>query len=113
MKITELFLDQLKSEESGTRRVLERVPEGRNDWKPHEKSMALGYLAALVAGMPGWVTLMVDKDELNVGDPSNEQFRARPMETRTELLKILEDSIEGARSVLTNTTDDHLMKPWR
>ena len=51
MKMTELFLAELERELPATRRVLERVPEGRNDWKPHEKSMAMGYLAALVASM--------------------------------------------------------------
>jgi hypothetical protein len=49
MKLTELFLAQLARETALSRRVLERVPEGRPDWKPHEKSMELWYLAALVA----------------------------------------------------------------
>ena len=43
MKMTELFLGELDREAGSTRRTLERVPEGRNDWKPHEKSMPLGY----------------------------------------------------------------------
>src|SRR5437016_2641096 len=55
MKMTDLFLAELEREAAGTRRTLERVPEGRNDWKPHEKSMPLGYLAALVARMPAWI----------------------------------------------------------
>ena len=50
--ITELLLAELDREMVGTRRALERVPEGENDWKPHEKSMPLGYLAGLVATMP-------------------------------------------------------------
>jgi hypothetical protein len=47
MKITELLLDELDREAVGIRKTLERVPEGRNDWKPHEKSMLLGYLATM------------------------------------------------------------------
>ena len=47
MKLTEMFLLQLDREADKTRRALERVPEGRNDWKPHEKSMPLGSLASL------------------------------------------------------------------
>ena len=54
MKLTDLFLTELDREAPLTRRVLERVPEGRNEWRPHEKSMPLGRLAALVAGM--WPT---------------------------------------------------------
>jgi hypothetical protein len=57
--ITELLLAELDREMVGTRRALERVPEGENDWKPHEKSMPLGYLAGLVATMPRWIVSIV------------------------------------------------------
>src|SRR5438445_7837754 len=80
MKLNELFLGQLDNEAKSTRRVLERVPEGRNDWKPHGKSMAFGYLAALVAKMPAWIAMMVDVDEFDVAakDP-----RFQPAEVRS------------------------------
>jgi hypothetical protein len=52
MKMNEFFLGQLERQAAPTRRALERVPEGRNDWRPHPKSMPMGYLAALVASMP-------------------------------------------------------------
>jgi len=52
MKMTDVFLSQLESEAARTRRALERVPSGRDDWKPHEKSMPLGRLAMLIARMP-------------------------------------------------------------
>jgi uncharacterized damage-inducible protein DinB len=113
MEMKDFILAQLEREVATSRKVLERVPEGKNDWKPHEKSMALGYLAAVVASMPGWVSLMVEKDQVNFGDPSSERFRPRVAESRAELLKVLEDGAADARRVLTNTTDDHLMKPWR
>ena len=54
MKLTEMFLAELEREAGPTRRTLERVPEGRYDWKPHPKSMLFGYLAELVARLPGW-----------------------------------------------------------
>ena len=57
MKLTELFLTQLETEAALSRRALERVPEGRNDWKPHEKSMQLGYLAATGVGTGSFVIL--------------------------------------------------------
>jgi hypothetical protein len=66
MKITDLYLDELEREAASTRRTLERVPEGQNDWKPHPKSMVLGYLAALVAQMPAWIEMMVNRDELDL-----------------------------------------------
>src|SRR5687767_9585897 len=62
MKLTELFLGELDREAAITRRALERVPEGRDEWKPHDKSMPLGRLAGLVAMMPSWITMMIDKE---------------------------------------------------
>ena len=113
MKITELFLDQLKSEESGTRRVLERVPEGRNDWKPHEKSMPLGYLSALVASMPGWIEFMVNRDELDITSAEGTKFKPQIPATNRELLYAFDKSLAKARGSLQATTDEHLMTPWK
>jgi len=113
MKITELFLDQLKSEEGGTRRVLERVPEGRNDWKPHEKSMPLGYLSALVASMPGWIEFMVNRDELDIASAEGAKFKPQIPATNRELLYAFDKSLAKARGALRATTDERLMTPWK
>lgn len=111
MKLSEFFLTELEAEAAGTRRALERVPEGRNDWKPHEKSMALGYLAALVATMPAWIETMINTEELDFSAPNRP--RTPEMKTTEELLRALADSLEKARKALAATTDEHLLKPWR
>lgn len=113
MKLFELFLDQLKSEENSTRRVLQRVPEGRNDWKPHERSMPLGYLSALVAGMPGWIEFMVNRDELDIASPGSAQFKPQVHATNGELIAAFEASLARARGALQATSDDHLLKTWK
>jgi len=113
MKITELFLDQLKSEEGGTRRVLERVPEGRNDWKPHQKSMPLGYLSALVASMPGWIEFMVNRDELDIASAEGAKFKPQIPATNRELRDVLDKSLAKARGALQATKDERLMTPWK
>jgi uncharacterized damage-inducible protein DinB len=114
MKLTELFLGELDREGPLTRRVLERVPEGRNDWKPHEKSMPFGRLAALVAGMPSWLAMMIDKDEFDLAPPggSSGSFQSN-FNTNADLLKMADDGIAAARAALQKTNDDHLIKPWR
>ncbi|HEU5234657.1 MAG TPA: hypothetical protein VFU50_17485 [Terriglobales bacterium] len=113
MKLTELFLAQLEREAEGTRHALERVPEGRNDWRPHEKSMPLGYLAALVARMPAWVAMTINTDELVLGSNGGSKFTPKPLATRAELLQSLEESVAEAREALSSTNDEHLLKPWR
>ena len=75
MKLTELLLAELEREADGTRSALARVPEGHNDWKPHPKSMPLGYLASLVATMPSWVAMMVNQDELDLKSPGAAKFK--------------------------------------
>lgn len=113
MKLTELFSAELEREATGTRSVLERVPEGRNDWKPHEKSMRLGYLAALVAAMPSWIAMIVDRDELDIASAEGSKFQPQELSTRRELLQLFEQSLARGREALANTTDEHLMKPWK
>ena len=113
MELKEFFLKQLEQETTLTRRVIERVPEGHNDWKPHQKSMAMGYLAALVATMPGWVAFMIEGDEMNFEDPASASFRTRAVETRAELLQLLTDGCAKAKRALEGTDEQHLQDRWR
>src|SRR6478609_6016943 len=112
MELKDYFLMQLEQETTLTRKVIERVPEGRNDWKPHQKSMALGYLAALVASMPGWVSFMIETDAIDFSDPSSEGFKTKAVESRAELLQLLDKGAADSRKSLETTTEEHLMKPW-
>jgi len=113
MKLTELFLDELEREAAGTRHALQRVPEGRNDWKPHERSMPLGSLATLVAAMPSWIVNTIKLDELDLNPPNGSRPKPLEWRTREELLQALDRNVEQAREALANTTDEHLMTPWR
>jgi uncharacterized damage-inducible protein DinB len=74
--------------------------------------MELGYLTALVATMPGWLALMINRDELDLNDPSG-SFRTKPLETRAELLRALDEGLSQSRKALENTTEAHLMGSWR
>lgn len=112
MELRKLFLERLEAETAATRKVIERVPEGHNDWKPHEKSMAMGYLAALVASMPGWVSFMIETDGIDFGDPSSEGFKTKAVASRAELLQLLEKGTADSRKSLEKTSDEHLMKSW-
>lgn len=111
MKMTELFLAQLEREIAGTRNALVRVPEGKNDWKPHEKSMPLGYLAALVATMPGWLEAIIKNDEIDFRAPHS--YRTPDFNSNRELIEGFEASVKKGRNALAGTTDEHLMTNWR
>ena len=114
MKLTELFLGELEREAPLTRRALERVPEGRDDWKPHAKSMPLGRLASLVAMMPAWLAMMIDRDEFDVNPPGGGSSSfGRQFRSNKELVQALDEAVAGARTAFQRTSDEHLMKPWR
>jgi len=112
MKMTELFLAQMDRETPLSRRVLERVPEGRQDWKPHEKSAPLWYVAHLVASMPNWTATAVLQDSLDL-NPAGTSYRPEPWKAPAELLALLEESTRKAREALAGTTDEHLLTSWK
>jgi uncharacterized damage-inducible protein DinB len=111
--MTEQFLAELEEEGALTRKTLERVPEGRNDWKPHPKSMALGYLAFLCANIPSWVAMTINRDELDLQPPGGSTFRKLEADSTAELLQMLDDNLAQGRAALQSTTDAHLLTNWR
>ncbi len=113
MKMTDFFVAQLERESASCRLALQRVPEGHNDWKPHEKSMPLGYLASLVATMPSWIISMVTQDEFDMRSPDAARFKPLEWRKREELLAALDAAVAGARQALQTTSDEHLLKSWR
>jgi uncharacterized damage-inducible protein DinB len=113
MKLTELFLTELDREAGRSKRALEQVPEGKHDWKPHDRSMIFGYLANMVATIPDWVAMEVTQDELDIAPKTGPTQKPVPMNTSAEYLAALDKSVANARAALTNATDEHLMTPWR
>ena len=111
MKLTQLFLDELLREAPRTRRAVERVPSGRDDWKPHSKSMPLGRLAGLVASMPSWVTLIIQQDELDLTPPGGGQYQ---QPSTDQLVVTLDQHVAKARESLLTTNDQFLLTTnWR
>jgi uncharacterized damage-inducible protein DinB len=111
-KITELLSAELEREVAGTRRALERVPEGKNDWKPHEKSMELGYLAGLVATMLSWIHSIVTQDELDLAAPG--EYKTEGFETNADLLAAFDEAVKKAQEALAGADDEKLTGTrWR
>jgi uncharacterized damage-inducible protein DinB len=108
MNLAQLLLDQVDREVASTRRALERVPDGREEWKPHPKSMPLGYLSTLIATMFGWIAMMIEKEHLDLAEG-----KAPSTADREDRLRTFDQSVAAARAALSNTTEEHLLEPWQ
>jgi uncharacterized damage-inducible protein DinB len=113
MKLTEFFQEQLGREVDRSRKALEEVPEGKYDWKPHERSMIFGYLADMVAMIPTWITMEINRDELDVAPPAGQGTKKEPKKTSADLVKALDEAADEARRALANTNDEFLNTNWK
>jgi len=113
MKLTEFFREELDREVERSRKALEQVPDGQYQWKPHERSMIFGYLADMVATIPTWISMEINQDELDIAPAEGQGTKQAQKETKTELLKALDEAAAGARSALQETSDEHLATGWK
>lgn len=111
--LTRFLLAELDREVDRSRRALEHVPADRGDWKPHERSMAFGYLSHMVATIPSWVAMIVRQDEIDIAPADGSTMRQDVPPTSAALLQALEAAAADARTALSDTTDDHLQTGWR
>ena len=108
MPLVDALLPEFDHEMTVTRKLLERVPDGKFDWKPHPKSMSLGQLAQHVATIPMWGSVTVTQDELDVaGSPP-----APVAQTRADLLALFDGHVRDTRAALAGRSDAELMVPW-
>ncbi len=112
MKTKDFLLAELDREVERSRRALEQVPEGKFDWKPHDKSMIFGYLSDMVATIPTWIAMQVTKEELDIA-PAASAIKMEPKKTSAALIQALDQSAAEARAALAGTTDEHLNTNWQ
>ncbi len=113
LNYTGIFLADLEREVPISRRVLERFPEGRFDWKPHEKSMPMGYIAMMVATIPEWLGMVIGMDELDIAPKDGPKFQPPPLKTPDDFVKALDAAAEKGRAALRGTNDAHLQTGWK
>jgi uncharacterized damage-inducible protein DinB len=112
MPFATLLLPEFDAEIASARRILGRVPEGRNDWQQHPKSMKLGRLAVHVAELPSWVATTFTQDSLDFAPPGAPQYTLPEMTTTAALVARLEQNAVGARAALAAAPDAALTEPW-
>ncbi len=113
MTTASILLQDYDAEISNTRRTLERVPEDKPDYAPHEKSMKLGKLAMHCATMPLFGLYILEDDGMNLADPNPKRKHADlTFTTRAAALARLDETAAQCRAALASATDDHLAAIW-
>jgi len=110
MAIKDAFIAELKQESSMTKKMLERIPFDKKDWKPHEKSMTLGRLATHVAENTHWASDIRHIDDFDF--LKNYNFNPATASTTEELLNIFQTNLDEAIADLSSMNDDDFSKNW-
>jgi uncharacterized damage-inducible protein DinB len=112
MAIRDAILPEFDHEIANTRKTLERVPEGKPDWKPHEKSMTMGRLAGHLAELPGWAKETILQDSIDIHPPDGTTQQSLQMTSRKQLLEEFEKRVAAGRAAISGASDEQLTKPW-
>ncbi len=113
MKLTDYLLAELDREANRSRAVLQAVPAGQYEWKPHDKSMKFGYLADMVATIPNWIASQVTTDDMDIAPKGGAKMQDKPKATSAALVQGLDESVAAAKTALEQTTDAHLNTAWQ
>ena len=109
MSMIQMLLKELDNEATTTRKMLERVPEDKFDWKPHQKSMSMQNLTTHIAELPTWISMVLTTSEL---DFSASPYVPKQLKTTKDLIKLFEDSLADGRKHLSTATEKDLEPDW-
>ena len=107
MTIAQTMIDEFDAEMAATRKLIERVPDGKNDWRPHEKSMTLGRLSTHLAELPLWAVNSLQSDGVDVAG-----FTPVTLETTADKVALFDKNRAIARAALAQAADEDFGKPW-
>jgi len=107
-----LLLHEWEVETRSMRRVLERLPEERYDWKPHARSWPASHLAGHLANIAEWGVLTLTRDAFDLAPPGEPPFDLAAPRTRAELLSRFDRARDGGREALAGVSDESLQQPW-
>jgi len=112
MALNEALLAEFDQEMVNTRKSLERVPDDKLDWRPHEKSLTMRQLALHLAVFPSWATETLEKESIDVAPPGAPPYQAPVANSRKEILEIFDRDLPKARAALAQASEADLSKMW-
>jgi uncharacterized damage-inducible protein DinB len=112
MALRDALLPEFDHEMSTTRRTLERFPEEKANWKPHETSMTMARLAGHIAEVPAYAATTFRSDSFDFAPPGGQAFQPTVPTSRKQLLEIFDKNVAEARAALAKASDEELQKTW-
>jgi uncharacterized damage-inducible protein DinB len=112
MKYSETILPEFDQEMAKTRKLLERVPEDKFDWRAHPKSNTIGWNANHLAELPGWVEGVITKPSWDIAPAGGEHYQSPKRTTRQELLDLFDRNVAAARKAIAAAKDEAMSQPW-
>jgi uncharacterized damage-inducible protein DinB len=111
MTLAESLLPEYDQEMANVRKTLERIPNDKLDWKPHEKSMAFAGLATHIANMMHWAVVTIEQPSFDMA-PGGEQVREEAVTSVEHALEMFDRNTAAARAALAGASDEHLLETW-
>ena len=109
MSMIQMLLKEMDNEAQTTRKMLERIPDDKYDWKPHPKSMTIERLSTHIAELPTWVSMVLTTSEL---DFASSPYEPKQISSTKDLLELFENSLADGRSHLSKATEKDLQPNW-
>src|ERR1051325_5740956 len=110
MKLSDMYLSEFDQEMISTRKTLERIPEDKLSWKPHEKSMPLDRLAGHLAELVGWAAAVIQQDSLDFRPPGQPPMQPMVATSRKQVLEAFDKGRDESRKAIAGASDETLMK---
>ena len=112
MTIGQSMLPEFDQEMQSTRKVLERLPDDKWSWKPHDKSGTVGWYAGHIATLPGWTTMTINTEQLDYAPVDGPGYEPPKIENRQQALANFDKEAGEARAALASVSDAEIMKGW-
>jgi uncharacterized damage-inducible protein DinB len=112
MSYAQSILPEFDHEMASTRKVLERIPDDKLDWRAHPKSNTIGWNANHLAELPGWSVSIVTQPGFDFAPVSGERYQSPKLTSRREILELFDRNVAAARKALSELKDESLNDPW-
>lgn len=113
MRIGQAMIPEFEMEMANTRKVLEQIPDDKLDWKIHDKSNTIGWVANHLADIPHWIDMTINYDTLDVEPLAGQPYKSPSEQTTAAILSLFDKNVAEGRALLDTVEDAALNEPWR